>query len=182
MDTPPASAPNIVVILADDLGFGDLGCYNPDSRIPTPRIDALARDGLRFLDAHSPSAVCTPSRYGLLTGRYGWRGPLPYGVLYGYEPPLIEPERTTLASLLKGAGYRTACIGKWHLGLGFSTYPDADIDFDRPLPWENASRTFEEGIDLSAPLRGGPTELGFDRFFGSAGCPTCQPPYASPRN
>ncbi len=116
--------PNIVLVLADDLGFGDPRVYNPDSKIPTPRIDRLATEGLRFTDAHTPSSVCTPTRYGLLTGRYSWRGRLKSGVLDGYSPALIEPGRTTLASLLAGEGYRTACIGKWHLGLGMSEPAD----------------------------------------------------------
>ena len=106
--------PNIVFIMADDMGYGDVGCYNPDSKIPTPNMDQLAQEGIRFTDAHSPSAVCTPTRYGVLTGRYCWRSRLKRGVLYGYEPPLIEPERLTVAGLLKDAGYNTACVGKWH--------------------------------------------------------------------
>ena len=114
-------SPNIIFIMADDMGYGDVGCYNPDSKIPTPNMDQLSADGIRFTDAHSPSAVCTPTRYGVLTGRYCWRSRLKHGVLYGYEPPLIKPERLTIARLLKRSGYKAACIGKWHLGLGFST-------------------------------------------------------------
>ena len=106
-----------------------------DTKIPTPNMDKLAQEGIRFTDAHSPSAVCTPTRYGVLTGRYCWRSRLKHGVLYGYEPPLIEPERLTVAGLLKDAGYNTACIGKWHLGLGFSTVQGYDFDFNAPLPW-----------------------------------------------
>ena len=141
----PAGAddrPDVVVILADDLGIGDLGCYHPESRIPTPRMDRLAAAGMRFTDVHTPSAVCTPTRYGLLTGRYCWRSRLVKGVLYGYSPLLIEPGRPTLASLLAGAGYRTGCFGKWHLGL-------------------------QEGkTDYAKPLAPGPLEVGFDAFFG----------------
>ena len=170
--------PNIVFIMADDMGYGDVGCLNPESRIPTPHMDRLAAEGVRFSDAHSPSAVCTPSRYGVLTGRYCWRSPLERGVLYGYEPPLIEPERLTVAAMLKAVGYHSACIGKWHLGLGYSAREGSEIDFARPLPWEDAGREFEEKIDFGAPLTGGPTELGFDSFYGTSGCPTCQPPYA----
>src|SRR5262249_11726620 len=110
--------PNIVVILADDMGYGDPGCYNPDSKIATPNKDRLAAQGVRFTDAHTPSSVCTPTRYGLLTGRYCWRTPLARGVLQGYSPLLIEPGRMTVAALLKRHGYTTACVGKWHLGLG----------------------------------------------------------------
>ncbi|MEM7010742.1 MAG: sulfatase-like hydrolase/transferase [Verrucomicrobiota bacterium] len=111
--------PNIVLILADDMGYGDVGCYNPESRIPTPNIDRLAAEGIRFTDAHSADSVCTPSRYGLLTGRYCWRTNLKHSVLSNWEPPLIEPERTTLASFLRAQGYQTAICGKWHMGLGF---------------------------------------------------------------
>ena len=169
--------PNIVFIMADDMGYGDVECYNPNSKIPTPNMDQLAKDGIRFTDAHSPSAVCTPTRYGVLTGRYCWRTSLKRGVLYGYEPPLIELKRLTVASLLKDAGYNTACIGKWHLGLGFTTNSDYDYNFDAPLPWGNAKRELEENIDFHVPLKGGPNDLGFDYFYGTAGCPTCQPPY-----
>lgn len=140
--------PNIVLVLADDLGWGDPGCYNSDSRIPTPNIDRLAADGMRFTDAHSPSSVCTPTRYGLLTGRYAWRTRLKQGVLDGYSPALIEPNRLTLASLLKSQGYRTACIGKWHLGLGDAS----PVDYARPLvPGPNAAG-FDEAFIHPASL------------------------------
>jgi arylsulfatase A-like enzyme len=135
--------PNIVLILADDLGYGDPRCYNKDSGVPTPNIDRLAKQGMRFTDAHTPSAVCTPTRYGLLTGRYSWRTSLKRGVLNGYSPLLIEPDRVTLASLLKRRGYATACVGKWHLGLG----NDKQADFGKPL-------------------KPGPNAVGFDYFFG----------------
>ncbi len=135
--------PNLVFILADDMGWGDPGCYNPDSRIPTPNLDRVAREGMRFTDAHSPSAVCSPTRYALLTGRYAWRSRLKRGVLDGYSPALLEPGRPTVASLLKSRGYATAAVGKWHLGLG-----DA------------------EKTDYAKPLRPGPLTAGFDTFFG----------------
>ncbi len=176
-NTAVADRPNIIFIMADDLGYGDVGCFNPNSKIPTPNVDRLAWEGIRFTDAHSPSAVCTPTRYGVLTGRYCWRSELKHGVLYGYEPPLIEPNRLTVAALLKNAGYNTACVGKWHLGLGYSTKPGQEIDFDRPLPWGDATREEEEKIDFSQRLEGGPTALGFDYFFGTSGCATAQPPY-----
>lgn len=152
---PSASAerPNILLILADDLGVGDVGCYNPDSLIPTPHIDALAAESRRFTDAHSPSGVCTPTRYGLLTGRYAWRTHLQRSVLWGDSPLLIDPARATLASLCKQAGYATACFGKWHLGLG-----DA------------------ESTNYAAPLRPGPLECGFDTFEGIPGS-AGMPPY-----
>jgi arylsulfatase A len=110
--------PNIVYVLADDLGTGDLRCYNAESAIPTPYADRLAGQGMRFTDMHSPSAVCTPTRYGIMTGRYCWRTRLKQGVLWGYDTNLIEPGRTTVPSLLKSRGYHTAGFGKWHLGLG----------------------------------------------------------------
>ncbi len=112
--------PNIVFIMADDMGYGDVGCYNPDSKIPTPNMDRLAEEGIRFTDAHSPSAVCTPTRYGVLTGRYCWRTRLKRGVFGGFNRPLIQANRTTVASLLKQQGYSTACIGKWHLGMDWT--------------------------------------------------------------
>lgn len=169
--------PNIVYIMADDMGWGDVSCFNPESRIPTPHMDRLAQQGRRFTDAHSPSAVCTPTRYGVLTGRFCWRSHLRANVLYGYEPPLIEPSRRTVANLLQDAGYHTAAIGKWHLGLGFSVKPGFFYDFNRALPWRNAEREFEEIVDFTQPLLGGPKDLGFDYFYGASGCPTCQPPY-----
>src|SRR3712207_9586591 len=114
-----ANRPNVVYILADDLGHGDVRCLNPAGKIATPHIDCLAAAGVRFTDAHSGSAVCTPTRYGILTGRYCWRTRLKRGVLYGYDPPLIEPDRLTVPQLLRQHGYATACVGKGHLGLGW---------------------------------------------------------------
>ena len=137
------SLPNIVIILADDMGMGDVGVYNANSKAPTPSLDTLAASGMRFADAHSPSAVCTPTRYGLLTGRYAWRSSLKKGVLKGYSPLLIDPARSTIASMLREKGYATAVIGKWHLGLGV-----------------------DEVTDYSKPLSPGPNDLGFDYFFG----------------
>ncbi|MBK8979567.1 MAG: arylsulfatase [Planctomycetes bacterium] len=137
--------PNVLLILADDLGCGDLGCYQESSRIPTPRLDALAAQGLRFTDAHSPSAVCTPTRYALLTGRYAWRSRLKSGVLDGNSRLLIEPGRPTIASRLRDVGYATAAFGKWHLGLGA---------FDPEQP--------KAHTDYGAPLDGGPHTTGFD--------------------
>jgi arylsulfatase A-like enzyme len=135
--------PNIVYIMADDMGYGDVTCLNPDSKIPTPSMDRLAREGMRFTEAHTPSAVCTPTRYGVMTGRYAWRTSLKSGVLWGYSPSLIEPGRLTIASLLKQHGYNTCYIGKWHLGLGN-----------------------DDPTDYTKPLRPGPNDFGFDYFFG----------------
>jgi arylsulfatase A len=172
--------PNIVLIFADDLGYGDVGCYNPESRIPTPNIDKLAKQGIRFTDAHSADSVCTPSRYGLLTGRYSWRGKLKTGVLFNWEPPLIEQGRPTIASLLKKNGYRTAISGKWHLGLGFTAKEGKQVDFNKPLPWPSGpepDRSISESIDFSVPMFGGPETLGFDETYYTAGCSTDQEPF-----
>ena len=169
--------PNVVVVLADDLGFGDVGAFNPGSLIPTPNIDRLVAESAAFDDAHSSSAVCTPSRYSLLTGRYCWRSRLKSRVFYGYEPPLVEADRPTLPRMLQQLGYRTAAIGKWHLGLGYAFQKGADVDLARPFPWSEATRQLEEHVDFDRPVTGGPLELGFDEFFGTSGCPTCQPPY-----
>ena len=171
------SRPNVVLVVADDMGYGDVAVLNADSRIPTPHMSRIAEEGMTFTDAHSASAVCTPSRYSILTGRYSWRSRLPKGVFTGYEPPLIEQDRLTVASMLKASGYETGAFGKWHLGLGFSALPEADIDFERPLPWTGPDRAFEESIDFNARLTGGPLELGFETFFGTACSSTSQPPY-----
>ena len=135
--------PNIVYVLADDLGWGDLDPYNPDSAVPTPYTNRFAGQGVRFTDMHSPSSVCTPTRYGILTGRYCWRSPLKQGVLQGYSPSLIEANRLTVPAMLQQHGYYTAGVGKWHLGLG-----------DR------------ERTDYAQPLRPGPIDKGFDYYFG----------------
>ena len=177
---PTPSQPNIVVILADDMGYGDVGAYHAESRIPTPHMDQLASEGVRFTDMHSADSVCTPSRYGLLTGRYCWRTRLQRTVLFNYEPPLIEPSRLTLASLLKRNGYRTGMFGKWHLGLGFSVKEGRSVDFDQPLPWYAGPDPDPEvgaSIDFSRPATGGPTALGFDEAFYTAGCSTDQEPF-----
>ncbi|MGB0768688.1 MAG: sulfatase-like hydrolase/transferase, partial [Phycisphaeraceae bacterium] len=119
----PTDKPNIVYILADDQGYGDARCYNPDSPLPTPGIDRLAREGMRFTDAHSASSVCTPTRYALLTGRYAWRTRLQRGVLSGKggkgDPPLIAKDTLTVGEFLQSQGYRTSAIGKWHLGFEY---------------------------------------------------------------
>ncbi|NNE93297.1 MAG: arylsulfatase [Verrucomicrobiales bacterium] len=159
-----AETPNIVYILADDMGIGDVTCYNEDSKTPTPHIDRLATEGMRFTDAHTPSAVCTPTRYGLLTGRYSWRTRLKYRVLDGFDPPLIEPNRVTVASFLKSAGYDTACIGKWHLGMQF-TGKDGNPMPAVPLDRRSPPRPGKD-VDYTVPITGGPNAVGFDHFFG----------------
>lgn len=150
-----AARPNILLINFDDLGYGDVSTLNPASKVKTPRIDGLARDGMTLTDAHSSSAVCTPSRYSLLTGEYNWRTRLRSGVLWGYSPPLIEPGQSTVASVLQAAGYRTGCFGKWHLGLGWDYAegftPNDQIERQTPP------------IDFETALSSGPHTLGFDR-------------------
>jgi arylsulfatase A-like enzyme len=136
----PSRPPNIVFILADDIGYGDFGCYGA-TKVKTPNIDRLAAEGRRFTDAHSPSAVCTPTRYAFLTGQYAWRKP-GTGILPGIAPLIIEPGRVTVPSLLKQAGYATAIVGKWHLGLG-SHAP----------------------TDYNGEIKPGPLEVGFDECF-----------------
>ncbi|TDE11225.1 sulfatase family protein [Jiangella asiatica] len=183
----PRSHTNVVLVLADDLGWGDLGCYGA-TRIRTPAVDRLAAEGVSFHDAHAASAVCTPSRYALMTGRYSWRSPLKSGVLMGHGPALIEPGRPTLGSVFQEHGYRTAAIGKWHLGLGWRHRDDSTWDAfaGDPLEYElgdplarhrDKDLDFGADIDYARPFTGGPVDLGFDYFFGIAGSLN-MPPYA----
>lgn len=159
-----AEKPNIIYILADDFGYGDTSCYNPKSKIQTPHIDRIAAEGMRFTDAHSPSAVCTPTRYGILTGRYSWRTRLKYRVLDGFDPPLIENDRVTVPSFLKLHGYDTACVGKWHLGMQWTDLdgkPVPAVPIDRRTPPRAGA-----DVDYSKPVTGGPIGVGFDWYFG----------------
>lgn len=160
--------PNIIVILADDLGYGDPEIYNEASKIPTPNINALANSGIKFTDAHSPSAVCTPTRYGLLTGHYAWRTALKNGVLLYWDKPLINPNRTTLASMLKESGYQTVAIGKWHLGWLWADAAGNYVNDTLPImPHDGKIRQALAGkIDFKQKIDGGPTTLGFDYYFG----------------
>ncbi|MEM7473951.1 MAG: arylsulfatase [Planctomycetota bacterium] len=157
MPSTHAEQPNIVVILADDMGYGDVRFLNTESKIPTPNLDALAHSGLAMLDAHSPSAVCTPTRYGLLTGRYCWRSKLKRGVLGGYSKPLIEEGRETIADMLKSQGYRTGAVGKWHLGMELPMLnEDSDVS-----QWDG-----DPGVDYAGTIANGPLQHGFDSYFG----------------
>ena len=152
--------PNIIFMMADDMGYGDVGAYNTDSKIPTPNMDRLAQEGMRFTDAHAPAALCTPSRYGVLTGRYAWRGRLKSGTVDEFAKPLIEPGRITIASMLRDQDYATAAYGKWHLGVNV---PKLDGNyFLRP------GDSWTEG-DWSSQISGGPIEYGFDHYFGKLG-------------
>ena len=141
--------PNIIYILADDLGYGDISVFNQEAAWQTIHIDRLAAEGMRFTDAHTNSAVCTPTRYGVLTGRYSWRSRLKNGVLWSWDEPLIEESDMTVSKLLKRNGYSTACIGKWHLGLGWHYHAEPP-----------------DSVDFSKKVSGGPVELGFDYFYG----------------
>jgi arylsulfatase A len=165
------SLPNIVFILADDLGYGDVSCYNSQSKVATPHIDRLAREGMRFTDAHSPSTVCTPTRYSLMTGQMAFRVPRGGTVFTGVGgPSLIAPERLTLPEMLRSKGYSTACVGKWHVGL---TFFDKD---GRPIHDNRADAV--QRVDFSRRIEGGPLDHGFDQFFGTACCPTTDWLYA----
>ncbi len=158
-----ADKPNVIVILADDLGYGDVSCNNPDSKIATPHIDRIAAEGMRFTDGHASSGVCTPTRYSLLTGRYHWRTKLQSGVLGGFSLPLISEGRTTLASYLRDQGYHTACIGKWHLGMEWPLKGGAKADDkgDFGKPFKDVSL-----VDYLAPIQNGPVDRGFDHYYG----------------
>lgn len=169
--------PNIVFFFVDDMGYGDASCLNPDGKIKTPNIDRLAAEGMTFTDAHSSSAVCSPSRYSVLTGRYNWRSTLQKGIIGIYGDPLIAPDRLTVPGFLKQHGYHTACIGKWHLGQGWDFDPEKEVFVaaagygkhddmlrpDREATTEERARWQEA---FSRPTTGGPTTRGFDYYFG----------------
>ncbi|MCP5119752.1 MAG: arylsulfatase, partial [bacterium] len=178
-----APPPNIVFILADDLGYGDVGCYNPESKVPTPNIDRLAGQGMRFTDAHSPSTVCTPTRYSLMTGRMEFRTGMK-GVFPGVEgPALIEEGRLTLPQMLRERGYTTACFGKWHIGMTFlneNGTPVYEVELPAGTPEERRRVGVERVrlVDFSKPIPDGPIHRGFDHFFGTVSCPTTDWLYA----
>ena len=151
-----ADKPNIVFILADDMGTGDVQSLNPEGKIATPNIDSLAENGMAFTNAHSTSAVCTPTRYSVLTGRYNWRTHMGRGVLGGYSLPLIKSDEMTVARFLQEQGYATACIGKWHLGMEWQK-KDGDFANSSKDAWE---------VDYAKPITNGPITRGFDYFFG----------------
>ncbi len=162
--------PNILFILADDLGYGDVGCYNPESKVATPRIDRLAAEGMRFTDAHSPATVCTPSRYSLLTGRMAFRTGKHVVFTGAGGPNLIEKGRLTLPGLLRDQGYRTAMFGKWHIGLSF-------LDGEGKPVLKGGLEDVKR-IDWSRAIPDAPIHRGFDEFFGTACCPTTDWIYA----
>jgi len=158
--------PNIVLIFTDDLGYGDLSCFNQKSKITTKNLDKLTKAGVAFTDAHACSSVSTPSRYGLLTGEYSWKSRLKRGVLGGYSKTLIREGQPTMASMLRSEGYSTACIGKWHLGMDFQIKKDA----------KNKKYVNGENVDYTKPIKNDPTTHGFDYFYGIAAS-LDMPPY-----
>lgn len=158
--------PNVILMFADDLGIGDLSCFNPDSKLHTENLDRLAAQGLRCTDAHATSALCTPSRYGLMTGRYNWRSRLKQVVIMGYTRHLIEDGRATLGTLFRSAGYRTAVVGKWHLGIDWAIKGD-DSAFMPGIPLDQVGGVPE--VDYSQPVKNGPNEFGFDYSYVTPG-------------
>ena len=166
-----ADHPNILLILADDLGYGDVQCFNSESKVPTPNLNRLAAQGMRFVDAHSPCTVCTPTRYSLMTGQMAFRIPRGGTVFTGAGgPSLIAADRLTLPQMLRDQGYITACFGKWHVGMTF--YDQAGT------PIHEGGLEAVNRIDFSRPIAGGPIDRGFDEFFGTACCPTTDWLYA----
>ena len=169
-DSNNSQLPNVLFILADDLGFGDVQCYNPDSKIPTPNLNMLAKQGVRFTDAHSPSTVCTPTRYSLLTGRMAFRTGM-RGVFDGVGGPcMIDENRLTLQRMLRNKGYTTACFGKWHIGMSVLDKEGKPIN-------SNGLKAVRR-IDYSRAIPDAPIHRGFDRFFGTVSCPTTDWLYA----
>ena len=159
-ETPP----NVVYILVDDMGYGDVSALNPDGKIPTPNINRIAKEGMTFTDAHTSSACCTPSRYSIMTGRYSWRTELKRGVVRSESDAcLIDEGRMTVANVLKDRGYSTALIGKWHLGWEWAATPGREVTFEK-------KRSIEKSwIDIDEKMQQGPTDFGFDYFFGICG-------------
>lgn len=185
--------PNVILIFVDDLGYGDISCFNPEGKILTTNIDKLAEHGMRFTDSHSSSPVCAPSRYSLLTGRYNFRSRLKYMVLPGDSGPLIEADRKTMGHFFQENGYQTACVGKWHLGMEWATkegygpqdHPEIDPShYDTIRPRKSFFPTLDnfddlvEGLDIdyTQPIIHGPNEFGFDYYYGMAAS-LDQPPY-----
>ncbi len=151
--------PNVVIIYADDMGFGDLGANNPDSKIPTPNLDRLAAEGMRFTDGHSSSGICTPSRFALLTGQHHWRRF--HGIVGAFGGTVFKPDDFTLAKMFKSKGYNTACVGKWHLGWDWDALKNPEVP---NLTKQRPGRP--EDFDWSRPIPDGPLAQGFDYYFG----------------
>jgi arylsulfatase A len=159
--------PNIIYILADDLGYGDISSFNPESKISTPNIDAIAAAGMSFTNAHASASVCTPSRYAIMTGQYNWRSRLKRGVLWTYDWPLIDKNRLTVGQFLKNNGYHTAIVGKWHLGWSWPIKAGQTVDTAH-YSFRSDKQTLEREakLDFSKPLQGGPLAAGFEYQYG----------------
>lgn len=175
--------PNVILMLVDDLGYGDVSGFNEESKIQTPHIDSLMKRGVKFTDAHTTSALCTPSRYGILTGRYNWRSRLKNLVLPGGADPLIEEGRMTMAEMFRQNGYYTACVGKWHLGIGWQRKETDGSEYGLEEEFaEMADSPYRDhaldalDIDFDKPFTFGPNDYGFDYFFGMAAS-IDQPPF-----
>lgn len=164
--------PNIVIIYADDMGYGDLNIQNPESKIPTPYLDKLASEGIRFTDAHSSSGVCSPSRYALLTGTYHWRRQ--HNIVNSFEEPFFNSTDITLPQVLRDNGYNTACIGKWHLGWDWEFVNEPSLEI---MQYGRKQLIYQpQDIDWTRPIAGGPVDRGFDYYFGDGTINF--PPYA----
>jgi len=168
-EIPKDTLPNILFIFADDMGYGDLGVYNPDSKVPTPNLDQLANEGIRFTDAYCPVSVCSPSRYALMTGEYPWRSWKKTRVMSNYEPSMINEATLTLPQMLQNAGYQTVGFGKWHLG---TTFPTTDgkppVGYGKFQDDRNGAN-----LDFSKPVSDGPLDRGFDKWLGFSCASEC---------
>ncbi|HUH46501.1 MAG TPA: sulfatase-like hydrolase/transferase, partial [Arenibacter sp.] len=166
--------PNVIFIMADDMGYGDPKCYNAESKIPTPNMDKLAQEGMLFTNAHSASSVCTPSRYSLITGKYAWRSDLKREVLWStYNDPLIGKSEVTIADMFKSMGYATGVVGKWHLGINFMK--NQGFGFVQAKDWHEMGLKGSRDVNFMNPSYGGPNDLGFDYFFGSGAGQNMEP-------
>ncbi|MBD8488488.1 arylsulfatase [Echinicola sp. CAU 1574] len=169
-----STRPNVIFIMADDMGYGDPQCYNPDSKIPTPNMNRLAKEGMVFTDAHAASSVCTPSRYSFITGKYAWRSDLKREVLWStFNDPLIDKSEVTIADMLKDQGYATAVVGKWHLGINF--FKNQGFEYVEAKDWHEKGLKGTRDVNFMNPSYGGPNDLGFDYFFGSGGGHNMEP-------
>lgn len=171
--------PNLIYILADDMGYGDVSAFNEDAGFKTPNLDKMCEEGMSFCDAHTTSSLCTPSRYGILTGRYNWRSELKSDVLCGFSNALIEEGRVTIAEMLRQSGYNTAAIGKWHLGMNFAKTENYTEENRKAYLMDASDREFfyaPDGIDYKGEIKNSPITKGFDYFFGISGS-LDMPPY-----
>ncbi|MDC0287037.1 arylsulfatase, partial [Akkermansiaceae bacterium] len=160
-----AKQPNILILYADDLGYGDLGCYNPDTKIPTPHLNQLAKESMSFTDGHSSSGICTPSRFALLTGRHHWRDF--HGIVNVFGSSVFKPERLTLPEMLQEKGYHTAAIGKWHLGWDWDAVRNSEVKATTVIDGKRKKQQLgPDAFDWSKPIPDGPLAHGFDHYFG----------------